>query len=203
MALTRSLVRVLAQQATSRLVATGVSPGAALSVELPGPPRLVLPAATAEVLNAVTLANDYIAANHSRANMFATLFLGVLDPTTGTVNYINAGHDAPVVLGSSGIKERLKLTGPAVGLLAGISYKLRQVKLYPGDLLLANTDGIPDARNKEGSFFTERRLLALLEDHPHASAKEVLDRIQSEVARYVAQAEPSDDITALAIRHSA
>jgi sigma-B regulation protein RsbU (phosphoserine phosphatase) len=202
MALTRSLVRVLAQQAASRLVATGLSPGARALVELPGPPRLVLPAATAEVLNAVTLANEYIAANHSRANMFATLFLGVLDPATGTVSYINAGHDAPVIVGAGGIKERLKLTGPAVGLLAGISYKLRQVQLGPGDLLLAYTDGIPEARNKEGSFFTEKRLLALLEDHPGASAKEVLDRIQSEVARYVAQAEPFDDITALAIRHS-
>jgi sigma-B regulation protein RsbU (phosphoserine phosphatase) len=172
-------------------------------VELPGPPRLVLPATTAEVLNAVTLANDYIAANHSRANMFTTLFFGVLDPPSGTVNYINAGHNAPVVLGPGGLKERLKLTGPAVGLMARVSYKLRQVHLGPGDMLLAYTDGIPEARNTGGSFFTEKRLLSLLTDQATvaASANAVLDQIQSEVARHVAQAEPSDDITALCIRH--
>lgn len=201
MALTRSLVRVLAQKAPSRLVATGLKAGTRLLVELAGPPRLVLPAITAEVLNAVTLTNDYIAANHSRANMFATLFFGVLDPPSGTVSYINAGHDAPVILGAAGLKERLRLTGPAVGLMAGVAYKLRQVHLAPGDLLLAYTDGIPEARDIQGSFFTEKRLLSLLEEQTGASARAVLDRIQAEVARYVAQADPSDDITALAIRH--
>ncbi len=197
MALTRSLVRVLAQQAPARLVSSG---GARLLVELPGPSLLVLTATTAEVLNAVTLANDYIAANHSRGNMFATLFFGVLDPLSGTISYINAGHDAPVVLSPDGPKERLKLTGPAVGLMAGVVYKVRQVHLSPGDLLLAYTDGIPEARNNEGSFFTEKRLMSLLEGQSSASAKDVLDLIQSEVARHVDQAEASDDITALAIR---
>jgi serine phosphatase RsbU (regulator of sigma subunit)/anti-sigma regulatory factor (Ser/Thr protein kinase) len=200
MALTRSLVRVLAQQATSRLVSAGISTGSRLLLEIPGPPRLVLAAATAEVLNAITLANDYIAANHSRTNMFATLFFGVLDPASGMVSYINAGHDAPAILNGEGLKERLKLTGPAVGLMPGVSYKLRQVYLAPGDLLFAYTDGIPEARNTTGDFFTEKRLMALLEGQTGRPAKDILDLIQSEVARHVAKAEPSDDITALAIR---
>lgn len=204
MALTRSLVRVLAQQAPARLVASeNLQAGAKLLIELPGPPPLVLPATTAGVLHAVSLANDYIAANHSRANMFATLFFGVLDPISGAVSYINAGHDAPVVLGPTGIKERLKLTGPAVGLMAGVAYKLHQVMLGPGEMLFAYTDGIPEARNAAGSFFSEKRLLTLLEDQQQAAAKDVLDRVETEVAHHVAQADPSDDITALAIRRKA
>ena len=104
MALTRSLLRVLAQQAPARL-----------QKYLASDEKLGIPSDIAEILRAVTLTNDYIVENHSRANMFATLFFGVLDTTTGDLFYVNAGHDSSIHLGPTGIKGRLGRSGPPIG----------------------------------------------------------------------------------------
>ncbi|HKP15340.1 MAG TPA: response regulator, partial [Gemmatimonadaceae bacterium] len=61
--------------------------------------------------------NDYIARTHGRANMFATAFVAVLDPATGALDYLNAGHEPPAIVGSAGVRARLQPTGPALGLL--------------------------------------------------------------------------------------
>ena len=75
-------------------------------------------------LLAVELTNRYVTTNHANAYMFATLFLGVLDPTTGELTYVNAGHDAPTIIGPHGIKARLEPTGPAVGLMPEATFDL-------------------------------------------------------------------------------
>ncbi len=206
MALIRSLIRVLAQQTADRLKGYNSSvTGSRLLVELPGDkgqPSLILSADTVEVLSAVMLANEYITDNHGRANMFATLFFGVLDGQANTVCYINGGHDAPIHLGQT-VKGRLPLSGPAVGVLPGARYKIRQIELEPEDMLIAYTDGVPEARSPEGKLFGEKRLLDLLEQcraDGVTSVVTLLDRISEEVQTYVADAEPSDDITMLAVR---
>lgn len=206
MALVRSLIRVLAQQSASRLREYKIMGSEThLLVEVatgPKQPPLILPADIVEVLNAVYLTNEYVTANHSQSNMFATLFFGVIDPPNGTISYINGGHDAPIVCGPQGVKGRLTLTGPAVGMMPGVKYKIRQVQLEPGDFLLAFSDGIPEARSPDGKFYTNERLLALLTDYvkqEEANAVELLDKIETEVREHVADAEPSDDITMLAI----
>jgi phosphoserine phosphatase RsbU/P len=205
MSLTRSLVRVLAYQAHSRLQPIGPNAEAYL-VQVPGAagqPSLLLPAYTFEILNAVKLTNDYITANHSRANMFATLFFGVLDIKTGTVSYVNGGHNPPFHLSKDGIKARLALTGPAVGMLPGISYKMSQIQLELGDVLLTYTDGVTEARAFDKTFFGENRLLELLSqycDEGCLSASTLLANIENAVQLHVAGGEPSDDLTMLAIR---
>ncbi len=208
MSLTRSLIRVLAQQAYTRLQHIGPNAETYLvqvADNTKGQPPLLLPAYTYEILNAVQLANDYIAVNHSRANMFATLFFGVLDVPSGLFSYVNGGHDAPIHLGRDTIKGRLPLTGPAVGMMPGVTYKMRQIQLEPDDILLTYTDGVPEARSPSGTFFTEKRLLALVEECRAAGvllAAHLLDRIEAEVHSHVAGAEPSDDLTMLAVRYS-
>jgi sigma-B regulation protein RsbU (phosphoserine phosphatase) len=192
MALTRSIVRVLAQQATTRLQHMG-------RVEAQGD----IPADVAETLNAVTLANEYITTNHGRANMFATLFFGVVDTETGVVTYVNGGHDAPVHLGQNGVKARLRLTGPAVGALPGARYKMQQIKLEPGDTLLTYSDGVSEAKSPDDILFGEKRLISLLDDccvRGITSVSQLLEDIMAEVSLHVAEAEPSDDITMLAVR---
>ncbi len=208
MSLTRSLIRVLAYQAYNRSQNLGPNATSYL-MQLPGAtpdqPPLLLSAYTYEILDAVRLTNDYIATNHSRANMFATLFFGVLDPTTGTVSYVNGGHDAPLHISPGGSKGRLTLTGPAVGMIPDVTYKLRQIHMEPGDILLTYTDGVPEARGPGGVFFTEKRLLALADEvsrQDSAQAATLLDRIEAEVKYHVAGVDPSDDITMLAVRRS-
>lgn len=145
--------------------------------------------------------NNYIGLTHGKANMFATLFFGVLNPATGTLTYINGGHEPPAMIGASGVKERLKPTGPAVGMLPDMPFETRQTRFEPGDILIAFTDGITEARSPEGHFLGEERLLKLLED-PAPSADTLLQRIAHSVRAYTAGATQSDDIALLAVRRA-
>jgi sigma-B regulation protein RsbU (phosphoserine phosphatase) len=209
MALTRSLVRVLAMQ-KNQLYNNLEPDRARLLVELPparpGQPSLILPADTYEVLNSIGYVSDYITTNHSRTNMFATLFFGVLDTRSGQLYYINAGHDAPVHLGPAGIKGRLGMTGPAVGVVPNVKYKIRQTQLEPDDLLLLYTDGITEAKDLDHNLFTEKRLLARLEQlraETSFQANQLINSIKLELARHVAGADPSDDITIMVLANLA
>jgi len=159
---------------------------------------LLTPGAT-PLKKAIGLTNDYIAVHHGKSNMFATIFFGVLDPVTGVVNYINGGHEPPLLIGSTGIKASLNPTGPAVGLFAGVEFNIAQVMMEPGDTLLVYTDGVLDARDAEGAAFGEQRLRDLIEA-PVASAAAFLEMIQASLNDYITSADQFDDITMLAVR---
>ena len=168
---------------------------AAAADEPPGSePR---PAAT--LARAIGMTNNYIAVTHSRANMFATLFFGILDPKAGLVSYINAGHESPMVVGPSGVAERLGPTGPAVGLFPDKEFVVAEARLSPGATLFTFTDGVTEAQNASGAFYTEERLLSLLEQG-ESSAAGLLDRVESSVAAFIGGAERSDDLTLLAVK---
>ena len=149
--------------------------------------------------NPVELTNDYILRNHDQSNMFVTLFYAVLDPASGQLAYVNCGHNPPVIIDSTGVKVRLRPTGPAVGMFPNIELQMQQVSLEPGDVLFAFTDGVTDARDANGGFFTERRLLQLLEQ-PAPSAMALLDRIVESVNVHIGTATQFDDVTMLAAR---
>jgi sigma-B regulation protein RsbU (phosphoserine phosphatase) len=163
--------------------------------------RLATLFADLNALNTVVMANDYIARTHSQLNMFATLFFATLDPRTGSLTYINAGHEAPMIIGRNGIKSRLGQTGPAVGMMPGSDFDLSQYQLEPGDILFTFTDGVPETRNAAGDFFTEKRLRELLAE-PVDSAGTLIKRIESNLIAHIAQADQFDDITMLAVRWS-
>jgi phosphoserine phosphatase RsbU/P len=145
------------------------------------------------------LVNDYIARTHGDANMFATAVVGILEPGGGLLDYVNAGHDAPVVVAAAGgAGDRLEPTGPALGLLPGAVYRTGAVSLQPGETLLLFTDGVSDARGPGGAL-GEERLLGLL-DVPASGGRDLLARIEEEVARHCAGLDPFDDLTLLALR---
>jgi phosphoserine phosphatase RsbU/P len=149
--------------------------------------------------NPVELTNEYILQNHDHANMFVTLFYGVLDLASGQLEYMNCGHNPPVIIDSTGVKMHLRPTGPAVGLFSDIELKVQQVCLDPGDVLFAFTDGVTEAHASDGSFFTETRLLQLLEQ-PAASAVALLNRIDESLRSHIGTATPFDDITMITAR---
>jgi len=158
------------------------------------------PSINTRALNAVRLTNDYIAENHGHMSMFVTLFFAVLDLDTGVLNYVNAGHNPPYVVGPTGVvKAELMPTGPAAGLFSNMVFKIKQVTLEPGDLLMTFTDGVTEARDTSGEFFEEDRLLALLKQ-PASSASEHLDRIEARLQAHTVGADQFDDITMLAVR---
>jgi sigma-B regulation protein RsbU (phosphoserine phosphatase) len=161
--------------------------------------RELLTPGTTALKKAVVLTNDYIANNHGQTSMFATLFFGVLDPTTGTLTYINGGHEPPMLIGPTGIKARLAPTGPAVGIFAGMEFGIEQVNLEYGDTLLAFTDGVLDASNNANQFFGELKLERLLQP-PVISAESILETILVALHDHMAGVEQFDDITLLALR---
>jgi phosphoserine phosphatase RsbU/P len=150
----------------------------------------------------VALTNDYIARTHGRSNMFATIFFGILDPGTGALAWVNGGHEPPVLRRSDGRLERLVPTGPAVGALPGMEFTSQSGRLDAGDLLLAITDGVSEARSPSGALYGEDRLARLLEA-PAATADALLSRIVDGVRAHESGTEPSDDLTMLAVRRLA
>jgi sigma-B regulation protein RsbU (phosphoserine phosphatase) len=156
---------------------------------------------TTALRNAVTLTNDYLNTNH-RDNMFATFFFGVIDPSGGSLIYVNGGHNPPAILGPDGtIKARLKPTGTPVGMMPDVEYNTAQAQIDPGDILYTFTDGVTDARSPSGVRFNEERLLPLLQQ-PAASAAELLDRVVTQLLAHIDTADQFDDITMLAVRRA-
>jgi sigma-B regulation protein RsbU (phosphoserine phosphatase) len=158
--------------------------------------------ATTEQLNALTavkLTNDYIAHEHAKEGMFATLFFGVINPFTGIMAYINAGHEPMVITDASGIKQSLEPTGPAVGMMVDMKFEIQQVQIEPGDILIGYTDGVIEAMGPNGDFFTRKRLLSILQKTP-ATASGLLEQIKTDLSAHVHDAPPSDDITMLILQ---
>ncbi|MGA2613826.1 MAG: SpoIIE family protein phosphatase [Spirochaetia bacterium] len=199
MAVIRSLIRAFSEQHSSfgLPILADHKTSAPNSVEH----RLATLFEDLNALNTVVMANNYIARTHGNLNMFATLFLGVLDPDTGLLTYVNGGHEAPVIIGANGIESRLGQTGPAVGMMPDSTFELQQYQLKDKDILFAYTDGVPESRNRTGGFFTEKRLFALLEQ-PVTSAAQLVQRVETGLRDHLAQADQFDDITMIAIRWS-
>lgn len=203
MALARTLIRAFAEQPrplswmdVDKLLDTRAKTDSKKSAK-----RQMLMSSGISALQAVELTNEYIVTNHLDMNMFATLFFGVLDPATGLLIYVNGGHDAPAVVGTDGeVKIRLKPTGPAVGIFPNTHYKIDQVTLESGDLLMMFTDGAFDARSPEGERFGIDRLLALLKQSD-PSVVDLRDRIVRNLRQHIGSADQFDDITMLAVRH--
>ena len=146
---------------------------------------------------AVTLTNNYIANTHGDTGMFATIFVGLLDPATGILTYINAGHECPLVVDTKRKYTPLKRTGPAVGAVPDTEFTVREVQLHPGDFLFAFTDGVPDALNTAGNPFGHEQLVSLL--HADTPAGTLLADLNVILDRYTIGTEQFDDIALLIV----
>ena len=198
MALFRSLIRVFADQATH-------SDPMAISEIDRSSSRLTAPASSENKelirLRAVPFTNNYIAQTHGDEGMFATLFFGVLNPDTGQLYYINAGHEPLYLVDSRGVKKALDPTGPAVGLWPNSAYDVGQIQFEQGDMLIGYTDGVTEARSPEDEIFTRGRLRSLVEQ-PYNSATDLLDRIKSSLFAFIDIAPRGDDVTMLAVQRA-
>lgn len=198
MALIRSLTRAFAQQNYNLNLMDGLGD----NMPAEGRRRRLPSIGSMALQNAVVLTNAYITTNHYELNYFATLFFGMVDPLTGALAYINGGHCPPIILGSDGrVKTTLKATGTPVGMMPDAQYTIGEAQLEPGDILFGYSDGVTDARNPAGKMFTEKQMLALLQQKPAASADELLMRVKTAVSEHIASADQYDDITMIAVRH--
>ncbi len=202
MALIRTLVRSGAQQNVSMgwMDDGGGKPGKDWLSGDASTRRRALPSiGTGPLLNAVAGASKYMTDNHLEQGYFATMFFGMIDPKDGTLLYVNGGHNPPAIVRADGTRQDLPPTGPAVGMLPGVQFRIGEAKLEPGDTLFAYTDGVPEAKDEEGHFFGEPRMYALLEPAVETSAG-LLDRVDAGLHEFVRGAVPFDDITMMAVR---
>ncbi len=137
----------------------------------------------------------------ARANLFITLFYGILDPIGGTLTYCNAGHNPPYLIRSSDQEsvESLTRTGIAMGIEANSTWSTDTVAIEPGDILVLYTDGIPDARDQDGDFFNDEAIIEIVRENSDRSAHEIQSSIINEVQNFSADTPQDDDITLMVL----
>lgn len=154
-------------------------------------------------LDAVCLTNKYLINHHYGNNgryMYATLFMGILDPERNVITYVNAGHNPPAIVNAKGgVRKWIETTGPAVGIIPDGQFTHAEVAFEPGEMLFCYTDGVTEARGPDGEFFTKARLNSVLLN-PVASATEIIQNVETAVKGHCAGQPPYDDITMLAVR---
>jgi serine phosphatase RsbU (regulator of sigma subunit) len=130
---------------------------------------------------------------------FVTAFVGHLDPPSGRLEYVNAGHPPPFLLANGAVRE-LASTGVPLGVLPEFSYATESVNLAPGELLAVFSDGIPEAQRGD-EFFQEQRLSRILLDADRTMSLEDLSRrVIDEVDAFLAGEARGDDITLMLLR---
>ncbi|MBQ7631808.1 MAG: SpoIIE family protein phosphatase [Paludibacteraceae bacterium] len=151
--------------------------------------------------------NESLSGEGNDQSMFVTLFLGVLDLSTGELQYCNAGHNAPIQIKN----EKLKIKNSEIlscvpnlplGVLAGFEFKEQETKVAFGDTLFLYTDGLTEAENSDHAQFGEERMMSIVESQKSKveSPQELIAAMQQAVAEFVGSAEQSDDLTMFAIR---
>lgn len=149
-----------------------------------------------------TLANKKLCENND-AEMFVTAWMGVLDTETGVLQYVNAGHNPPLLRRNNGKFEYLR-TRPDF-ILAGMdftTYKKHELTLEKGDTIFAYTDGVTEAADSENNLYGEERLKNILSS-VGGSAKKICETVRADIVKYVGETEQSDDITMLCIKFAA
>ena len=147
-------------------------------------------------------ANQTICANNPM-EMFVTVWLGILELSTGRLIAANAGHEYPVLKKAGGRFELLRdKHGFVIGGMNGVKYKEYELLLEPGAKLFLYTDGIPEAADATGSMFGTARMLAALNKEPDLTPEQILKTVRTEVNGFVNEAEPFDDLTMLCIEYT-
>ena len=137
--------------------------------------------------------NDALSGDDNEQGMFVTMFLGVVDLTTGHLSFCNAGHNPPI-LGTEFID---MIPNAPIGLFPGLEYEGEEIADIRGRQLFIYTDGLNEAENNEKDQFGDDHLLDIMATHHFDSAKETIEYLKAEVEKHREGAEPNDDLTML------
>jgi len=143
--------------------------------------------------------NTYLAEN-TPANRFVTLFIAELDPATGIFNFINAGHNPPLIGRSDGTVEQLSSGGFPLGIIPNAEYEVGQTHLAEGDVLVVYSDGVSEANNIREEEFGMNRLIDVVKNNVNASAAGIRDKVESALSAFTGTAPANDDITLVIVK---
>ena len=144
--------------------------------------------------------NDLICANN-QMEMFVTVWMGILEISTGTIRAANAGHEYPAVMQDGCFRLCRDRHSFVVGGLAGVRYREYELQLEKGDKLFLYTDGVPEATDEKGELFGTERMLGALNAFADASPREILTGVKDAVDAFVGDAEQFDDMTMLCLTY--
>ena len=152
----------------------------------------------AEIL---TKTNQAICSNNQE-EMFVTVWIGILELSTGKLTAANAGHEYPVFCRSGNTYELFRdRHGLVIGAMSGAKYKEYEIQLKKGDLLFVYTDGVPEATNADQELFGTERMLKALNTQPDAAPTQILKNVRAAVDAFVQNAEQFDDLTMLCMKY--
>lgn len=155
---------------------------------------------TSSLAEIVTGVNEYACAHSNGGRRFTTAFLGEYEPACRKLTYVNAGHNAPILLRANGRIERLERGGLPFGISSQAPYETGEIDLASGDLLLIFTDGLVEAVNEHGDEYGEPRLLSVIPALRPYSAKDGVTALMNELNRFTGMAHQHDDITCLLVK---
>ena len=145
--------------------------------------------------------NDQICQNN-REQLFVTVWLGILELSTGKLIASNAGHEKPIIKHAEGDYEMIiDKHGLVVGAMGGIRYRNYELRLYPGSKLFIYTDGLMEAADEKDGIFGSERALETLNRAKDAPPQELLEYVKSEVKRFEGGAPRFDDLTLLCLEY--
>ena len=147
--------------------------------------------------------NRYVCTNSQGGRRFITAFLAEFCPDTRTFTYVNAGHNAPLVLRTSGAIERLECGGLPLGVQENTSYQSGTVTLQRGDWLAIFTDGLVEAVNRTNEEYGEQRVIAVLQTAPEDTPTNLISRLMVDLDLFVGNNLPlADDVTCMLVKTS-
>ena len=138
----------------------------------------------------------------NEAELFVTVWLAVIDTTTGKGIAANAGHEHPVIRRGDGSYELVVYRhSPAVATMPGLPFKEHEFELYPGDALFVYTDGVPEATDTNDQLFGADRMLESLNRDRMADPETLLKNVRADIDTFVGEAPQFDDITMLSFQY--
>lgn len=150
----------------------------------------------------ISAVNKYLAENIP-SNRFITLFYAELDPATGAVSFINAGHNPPLIVHAAGTTENLSAGGLPLGIRYDADYSEGRTQLHPSDVLVIYSDGVSEAVNPQGEEFGTERLYQVVSNNLKASAAGIRDRIEAALTKWAQGTPAADDITLVIVKRQA
>jgi sigma-B regulation protein RsbU (phosphoserine phosphatase) len=151
------------------------------------------------ITETVGAVNRYLADN-TPANRFVTLFYAELDPLTGSLSFINAGHNPPIIAHEGGKYETLGAGGVPLGILPDFDYREGRTQLRPGDVLIAYSDGVTETQNPAGEEFGTMRLQEVISENLERSAAGMRDKIEAALSAFAQGTPAVDDITLVIVK---
>ena len=151
----------------------------------------------AEIANHI---NDALSGEDNERSMFVTMFIGLVDITTGHLDFCNAGHNPPILVGDGTAEFIDMIPNAPIGLWPEMEFEGEEIADITNHPFFVYSDGLNEAENRQQEQFSDERLLEILQTRPFESSEKTIEMLREEVEKHRDGAEPNDDLTMLCVK---